>query len=97
MNKQKKDKIFEEEFEIGKDIDISVKWKLLDKGRIEMDVEIDAKTEEAEKVFKNNPHLIKKTLLKSMPPLMRLRFKLRLLFQKDIDLFKIHKLEEGND
>jgi len=36
---------------------------LLDRGKIEMDVEIDAKTEEAEKVFKNNPHLIKKHYL----------------------------------
>jgi len=28
MNKQKKDKIFEEEFEIDKDIDISVKMEI---------------------------------------------------------------------
>ena len=90
QNSQKKG-IIEEELEIGEDIDVYVKYETLDDGSIKMLVKIDAKTEDAEEFLKNNPYCIKKTLLKSMPPLMRLRFKLRLLFQKDIDLFEIHK------
>ena len=89
QNSQKKETI-EEEFEIGKDIDIHIKYETLDNGSIKMLAEIDAKTEEAEKFLKNNPNFIKKTLLKSMPLLMRFRFKLRFLFQKDIDFSETH-------
>lgn len=66
----------EDELSIGEDIDIYMKSKELDDGRVEITVDFDLKTERVKKIFENNPKLIKKAILNSMPRSMRLKSKL---------------------